>query len=216
MVQHAVLFDLDGTLADTAGDLVAALNDLRSERGLAPVGFEDVKHLLSAGSRGMMRDFLCDPGEDIEPLRERFFASYESQGHVRSRLFPGMAEALDQLEELEFCWGIATNKPTWLTGPLLAKLELEGRMCSVVCGDTLPRAKPDPGMLLHACSACGVQATDVLFLGDDLVDQQAASACSMPFAAVRWSEIWTGEAPVAIDEPAEIFAVLEQLGWLEL
>ena len=214
--EHGVFFDLDGTLAETAPDLLAALNFLRAERGMPPVDFAQVKGLVSGGSRKMMRAFLCEKGEDVEPLREKFFAAYERQGHKRSRLFAGISEVLDKIEKLGLRWAIVTNKPTRFAGQLLSVLGLEERCCSLVCGDTLPVAKPHPEPLLAACKECSLDPQKVLFLGDDPVDQQAAAACRMQFAAVDWSELWSGDHPIVLSEPAEILAVLARLGWVEL
>ncbi|MCY4324859.1 MAG: HAD-IA family hydrolase [Betaproteobacteria bacterium] len=213
--EYGVFFDLDGTLIDTAGDLIAALNVLLAERGRAPVGFDQAKGIVSGGSRRMMRKFLCEPGEDVEPLREKFFAAYESQQHARSRLFAGCEQVLDQLEEMGVSWAIVTNKPTRFTEPLVAMLGLQGRFCSLVCGDTLPVAKPSPEPLLAACRECSLAPENVLFLGDDKVDQQAAAACRMQFAAVGWSDLWTGDHPLVLNEPSEILTTLAQLGWLD-
>ena len=214
--EHGVFFDLDGTLAETAFDLLAALNVLRAERGLAPVEFDQVKGLLSGGSRRMMRAFLCDQGEEVEPLRPKFFAAYEQQQHARSRLFAGMEEVLARIEEEGMRWAIVTNKPERLAEPLLARLGLQGRFCALVGGDTLPVAKPHPDPLLAACRKCDLAPEKVLFLGDDPVDQAAAAACRMQFAAVNWSGLWSGSHPLVLTEPSEILAVLDQLGWLGL
>ena len=214
--EHGVFFDLDGTLAETAPDLLAALNLLRAERSLAPVAFAQVKGLVSGGSRQMMREFLCEKGEDIEPLREKFFAAYEQQQHARSRLFAGIEDVLARIEDLGMPWAVVTNKPERLARPLLDALGLEGRFGALIGGDTLPVAKPDPEPLLAACRECALAPENVLFLGDDPVDQAAAAACRMQFAAANWSGLWSGSDPIVLTEPVEILAVIEQLGWLGL
>ena len=213
---RAVFFDLDGTLAETAPDLLAALNVLRAERDMPPVQLDQISDMVSGGSRKLMRRFLCREGEDVEPLRERFFAAYERQQHARSSLFDGMPEVLARIEEMGLRWAVVTNKPQRFAVPLMSMLGLDGRFCSLVCGDTLPVAKPHPEPLLKACEECGLGPQDALFLGDDPVDQKAAAACDMQFAAAGWSGIWRGSHPLVLSEPAEIIAVLGQLGWVEL
>jgi phosphoglycolate phosphatase len=178
---EVVLFDLDGTLVDTAPDLAAAVNRLRRERGLDELPLDALRPFASHGARGMIgRAFGLAPGEpEYEPLRERFLRYYGEALCVRSRLFPGMDETLDALERRGCRWGIVTNKIARFTDPLVAALGLAGRAACVVSGDTTGYAKPHPAPLLHALDVCDAQAVRAVYVGDDLRDVQAGRAAGL-------------------------------------
>lgn len=175
---EVVLFDLDGTLVDTAPDLAAAVNRLRRERGLDELPLDELRPFASHGARGMIgRAFGLAPGEPgYEPLRQQFLGYYEQSLCVHSRLFPGMDVTLDALERLGRRWGIVTNKIARFTDPLIAALGLAERAACVVSGDTTPHAKPHPAPLLHALQLCGTAAARAAYVGDDLRDVQAGRA----------------------------------------
>lgn len=177
----AVLFDLDGTFADTAPDLGEALNHVRSLRGLPPLPLATIRPQASHGSRGLLKLGLdIEPGDaDYETLREAFLQHYEAHLCDRSKPFPGMAALVDELEQRDLPWGIVTNKPQRYTVPLMDRLGYATRAACLVSGDTCTEAKPKPAPLLHAAELMGVEASRCLYLGDDLRDMQAAEAAHM-------------------------------------
>ncbi len=195
----AVLFDLDGTLADTAPDLAAALNALLAADGRAALPFEHVRPWVSWGA---MRMIQLGYGETLDTarmaeLRNRFLACYEAGLCRESRLFPGIAEALDAFDAADVAWGIVTNKPGWLTEPLLAALGLSERAGTVISGDTLPFAKPHPMPLLHAARELGRAANRCVYVGDNIRDIEAGRAAGMYTIAATWGYIPADDDPAA-------------------
>jgi len=188
---QAILFDLDGTLADTAGDLGGALNHLRVARGLPPMPLEELRPYASAGARGLIGVGLnIHPGHDeFETLRLGFLAAYSHCLADTTVLFDGFAEVLDAIEAAGLQWGVVTNKPHRFTLPVMDGLGLTQRAAVIVSGDTTAQAKPHPLPLLTACEQIGVAPARTLYVGDDLRDIQAAIAAGMPSAAVRWGYI---------------------------
>ena len=182
----AVLFDLDGTLADTAPDLAAALNKLRSDQGLEPLALERVRPFASAGARGLVHvGFGIKPGEaEYASLREAFLEAYGERTCVHTRLFPGIAELLQELARRSIAWGLVTNKSTRFTERIVTALGLTPDC--VVCGDTTPHLKPNPAPLLHAAEQLRLAPRNCFYLGDDLRDIQAARAAGMRPVAVDW------------------------------
>lgn len=189
-----VLFDLDGTLADTAPDLAAAANAMRVARDLAPLALAELRPLASHGARGLLnRAFGVSPGQpEFEPLRVEFLARYEAALCVHTRLFEGIDALLAALEGGGHRWGIVTNKVARFTDPLVRALALERRAACVVSGDTTPHAKPHPAPLLHAAAVAGQAAAESIYVGDDLRDVQAGRAAGMTTVAVRYG--YLGEA----------------------
>lgn len=206
----AVIFDLDGTLADTGPDLVAALNVLRKERGLPEVSMKEAGHLVGYGSRIMMRELLVEKGENIKPLRDRFLEEYEKIGHVRTKLFDGIEELLGKLEFATVPWAIVTNKPTRHTESLLPVLGLDGRAAQVICSDTLKRHKPHPDGLLQVCETLEIKADEAVFVGDNTLDVEAAQACGMPFVAAGWG-YWEKDMPaeVLLQDPRQLIDLVD-------
>ncbi len=178
---EAVLFDLDGTFADTAPDLGAALNHVRGLRDLPPLPIETIRLQASNGSRGLLKLGLnVEPdAPDYDELRNAFL--HHSETHIcdHTTLFPGMAALVSELERHELPWGIVTNKPHRYTVPLMEKLSYAKRAACLVSGDTCERSKPHPLPLLHAAELMGVAPERCLFLGDDLRDMEAAQAAGM-------------------------------------
>ena len=177
----AVLFDLDGTFADTAPDLGEALNHVRALRDLAPLPLEVIRPQASHGSRGLLKLGLgIEPGApDYEPLREAFLQHYQAHLCDRSKVFPGISALVAELDQRDMPWGIVTNKPHRYTVPLVEKLGYATRAACLVSGDTCAEAKPHPAPLLYAAELMGVAASRCLYLGDDLRDMQAAQAANM-------------------------------------
>jgi len=183
---RAVLFDLDGTLADTAPDLAAALNKLRSDQGLEPLALERVRPFASAGARGLVHvGFGIKPGDgEYASLREAFLEAYGERTCAQTRLFPGIAELLQEFARRSIAWGLVTNKSTRFTERIVTALGLTPDC--VVCGDTTPHLKPHPAPLLHAAEQLRLEPRNCFYLGDDLRDIQAARAAGMRPVAVDW------------------------------
>ncbi len=179
---RGVLFDLDGTLADTAPDLGGALNRLRVEQGLSELPAETLRPHTSAGARGLIgAGFGVTPDDPrYAALAERFLTLYESALCVDTRLFDGMGEVLTRLEQAGIPWGVVTNKAARFTVPLMRELGLHERAASIVSGDSVPVPKPDPAGLRLAASEMDVDVASCLYVGDDERDILAARAASMP------------------------------------
>jgi N-acetyl-D-muramate 6-phosphate phosphatase len=184
---RAVLFDLDGTLADTAPDLAAATNLLRTTRGMAPAPYEKLRAVASAGGRGLLgAAFGVKPEDDGYPeLLADFLNNYQAALAVNSRLFDGVTSLLQALREFDMRWGIVTNKHTRFTDPLVIQIGLHEADC-VISGDTTPFAKPHPEPLFEAARRLTLAPEDCWYVGDDLRDIQAGHAAGMPTIAAAW------------------------------
>ncbi len=209
---RAVLFDLDGTLADTAPDLAAAMNKVRTDRGLEPTAYEVLRPVASAGARGLIgAAFGLKPGDDgYEELRVAFLDTYEAAIAVATTLFDGIPELLQGLQSRHLSWGIVTNKAARFTDLLVPKIDL-GHAACVISGDTTPHSKPHPAPLLEAARRIGVSPEECWYVGDDLRDIQAGRAAGMATIAAAWgycghAEPVTWEADALADTP---FGVLE-------
>ena len=215
MTAKAVLFDLDGTLADTAPDLAAALNRLRKDQGLAPVPLARLRPFASAGARGLVHaGFGVKPGdEDYDALRTAFLEAYRENTCVETKLFPGIGELLAELERRALAWGIVTNKATRFTDRIVEALGL--KPACVVCGDTTEHLKPHPAPLRHAAEQLELPEAECVYLGDDLRDVQAARAAGMRAVAVGWGyhhpenggpRSWKADAVIA--QPRDLISLL--------
>ena len=211
----AVLFDLDGTLADTAPDLAAAVNRLRADQGLEPMPLAQLRPFASAGARGLVHaGFGVKPGDDeYDALREAFLEFYRERPCVDTRLFPGIAELLQEFARRAIPWGVVTNKATRFTDRIIATLKLAP--ACVVCGDTTPHLKPHAAPMLLAAEQLALPAKDCVYLGDDLRDIQAARAAGMRAVAVDWGyhhpesggpEAWNADAVIA--HPRDLIGLL--------
>lgn len=208
-----MLFDFDGTLADTAADLSRALNRLRAARGLEEMPVEKLRPHASSGARGLIEAGLgiVPAHEEFKPLREAFLKHYADNICVDTHLFPGMGELLSDIESRGLRWGIVTNKSTSLTRMIVKALGLERRAACVVCGDTTPHLKPHPASLLHAAQELALAPPDCVYLGDDLRDVQAARSAGMRAVAVAWgygSGLESWQADAVIGQPLELLALL--------
>ena len=212
---RAILFDLDGTLADTAPDLAGALNQLRAERGLTPTPYEQLRPVASAGARGLIgAAFGITPEhESYEELRVSFLNHYASRLVVDSTLFDGVSELLQQLQEQGVAWGIVTNKAMRFTDPLVTQIGL-GHAACVISGDTTAHPKPHPAPLLEAASRLQLAAHECWYVGDDLRDIQAGRAAGMATIAAAWGycgkiEPASWQADILLHEPQQILDLLK-------
>ncbi|AIL32923.1 HAD family hydrolase [Basilea psittacipulmonis] len=183
-----VLFDLDGTLADTAHDLIAATNHVRISQGLAPMPPELLRNSISAGTVGLLKVALGidknDP--DFPKLRQILLDYYADHLHTHTTLFPHIRELLNGLSDQKIKWGIVTNKPTQYTLPLIAFLGLDKDSQACVCGDTLIQAKPHPAPLFYAAGLAHSHPSETIYIGDSLTDIQAAQAAGMKSIAAAY------------------------------
>lgn len=207
----AVLFDLDGTFADTAPDLCRAVNTMRAARGLAPVPLADTRRVTSLGARGLLgAGFGITPDHaDYPAMREEFLNIYENELCCDTVLFPGMAELVDRIENLGLRWGIVTNKAERFALPLMLQLGYSRRADCIVGGDTTPHMKPHPAPLLEAATRIGCAPAQCLYVGDDERDIVAGKAAGMQTVAVRFgylngSNPNTWHADRVVDSPADI------------
>ncbi len=192
-----VLFDLDGTLIDTAPDLGAAANYVRQHIGLPPLPLIEYRPVASAGARGLLGHALglTPDHADFPEQRDRFLTYYRENIASGSRLFDGISELLETLRAQGKRWGVVTNKPSWLTVLLLAEFaEMSDSACTV-SADQVAKPKPAPDSLLHACTQLGAAPADCLYVGDDLRDIEAGSAAGMRTVAAAWGYI--GATPLA-------------------
>ena len=212
----AVLFDLDGTLLDTAPDMVNALNRLREQEQLPPLPYEEVRCGVSHGAARVVG--IGFPGVDAEhnaALQRRFLEIYRGALAVDTRLFPGMAQVLDALDATGLKSGIVTNKAAWLTEPLLEQLQLRARFACVVSGDTLTVRKPHPQPLLHAAALAGARAEECIYIGDAERDVQAAHAAGMPGLVANYGYLGADEDSRTWRGDAYLNGPLELLDWLK-
>ncbi len=212
-----VLFDLDGTLVDSAPDLAGAANDLRVGRGLPPLPYEVLRPVASAGARGLVgAAFGLAPGDEGFPaLRDAFLDRYAERLLSQTRVFDAVDTLLAALDSAGLRWGIVTNKAMRFTAPIVAGLGLAERAAAVVAGDSTPHIKPHPEPLLHAARAVGVDPNRCAYVGDDLRDMQAGRAAGMATLVAAWGYLGHGEpidawgADQVLAEPAAL------LNWLE-
>ncbi|MCC5795250.1 MAG: HAD-IA family hydrolase [Chromatiales bacterium] len=210
-----VLFDLDGTLLDTAPDMVATLNWLRAEHGLEALPYAAGRVQVSNGAAGLLRvGFPAAGPEQHEKLRIRFLELYASRLTHETVFFPGMSRLLDVLDSEGIRWGVVTNKPAALTEPLLASFGLEGRAACMVSGDTLSERKPHPAPLLHGLALASGVAEQALYVGDAERDIVAGRAAGMRTVLARYGYIAAGEdlaawgADLVIDQPLDLLRAL--------
>lgn len=194
---NTVLFDLDGTLVDTAPDMAAALNALLQQHGQKPLSFEQIRNSVSKGSIALVKlGFGSELSEsEIKALQQQFLNHYEAALYVDSTLFPGMDTLLKKLEQQNIPWGIVTNKPGWLSRPLLEQMQLDQRSACIVSGDDLPRRKPHPDPLLHACKLIKREPSQTVYVGDDERDIQAGRAAGMQTLTALYGYIEGHETP---------------------
>jgi len=218
---RAVLFDMDGTLLDTAPDFIAVAQAMRLARGLARVPDQDVRDVVSGGARAMVLSaFDVDPlSDELESLRLEFLDRYQHHCAVESQLYDGMSELLTDIEQANLIWGVVTNKPLRFAKPIMHQLGLASRSAVLVCPDHVSKSKPDPEPMLLACSQLDLDPSTVLFVGDDLRDIESGRAAGSRTAAVRYGYIHPDDNPdtwgadVVVDHPLELRALLDRTTW---
>ena len=211
----AVLFDLDGTFADTAPDLAGALNAMRATRRLPPVPIEWTRPVTSTGARGMLRvGFGMEPGDPhYAAMREEFLTVYAQHLCRETTLFSGMEDLLQGIETRGMKWGIVTNKAERLAKPIVAQLGMAERCACLIGGDTTGKLKPDPAPLLAASVAIGIEASACCYVGDDRRDVEAGRAAGMRTIAVRYGYLNGGVpdewgADRVVDCPGDVLRYL--------
>ncbi len=214
-----VLFDFDGTLADTAADLAAAANRQRTRRGLETLPSEVLRQYSSAGARGLLRgalDMSTDHPE-YEATRQQFLKDYAAAMHVETCLFDGVTELLAQIKREGMQWGIVTNKATYLAEPLVHALGLAKDCAVLVCGDTTAHSKPHPLPLLHAAQVAGFSVDRCMYVGDDIRDIEAARAAGMPSIAAAYGycgpdhPVETWQADHCVHSARDMWPAIKQL-----
>ncbi|MED5610357.1 MULTISPECIES: N-acetylmuramic acid 6-phosphate phosphatase MupP [Pseudomonas] len=218
MQLRAVLFDMDGTLLDTAPDFIAVCQAMLAAHGRAPIDEQRIADVVSGGARAMVAaTFDMDPeAPGFETLRQEFLDRYQDHCAVYSRLYDGMPELLESIERANLIWGVVTNKPVRFAEPIMRQLGLAERSAVLVCPDHVSNSKPDPEPLLLACSQLGIDPAQVLFIGDDLRDIESGRAAGTKTAAVRYGYIHPEDNPahwgadVIVDHPRDLLAVLDR------
>ncbi|MBB1610097.1 phosphoglycolate phosphatase [Pseudomonas sp. UME83] len=218
MQLRAVLFDMDGTLLDTAPDFIAVCQAMLAAHGRPPIDAQRIADVVSGGARAMVAaTFDMDPeAPGFETLRQEFLDRYQDHCAVYSRLYDGMPELLESIERANLIWGVVTNKPVRFAEPIMQQLGLAERSAVLVCPDHVTNSKPDPEPLLLACSQLGIDPAQVLFIGDDLRDIESGRAAGTKTAAVRYGYIHPEDNPahwgadVIVDHPRDLLAVLDR------
>ncbi|WP_248805770.1 N-acetylmuramic acid 6-phosphate phosphatase MupP [Pseudomonas sp. MWU13-2100] len=214
---RAVLFDMDGTLLDTAPDFIAICQAMLAERGLPPIADRAIRDEISGGARAMVAvTFMMDPeSPGFEDLRQEFLERYLKACVVHSRLFDGMAELLADIEKANLLWGVVTNKPLRFAEPIMQQLGLAERSALLICPDHVTNSKPHPEPLILACKMLDLDPASVLFVGDDLRDIESGRDAGTRTAAVRYGYIHPDDNPdhwgadVVVDHPLELRTVLD-------
>ena len=214
---RAVLLDLDGTLLDTAPDMANALNLLRSERGATVLPYQEIRPHVSHGAAAMIRlGFPAATDEQVVDLRARFLELYREHLSAGTRLFDGFEQVLAALEGRGIPWGIVTNKPAFLTEPLLAALELHERAACVVSGDTVGQRKPHAAPMLHAAKLLAREPEHCLYVGDAQRDVQAARAAGMRVVVALFGYLAESDRPESWEADALIGSPAALLEWIGL
>lgn len=213
---EAVFFDLDGTLLDTAQDLLAAFNATLETYQRSPVPLTEFRRWISGGAAAMIGEFFKINAEhpDFQAVRSVLIAHYRKKLINHTQLFPGMENVLNHLEQNKIPWGVVTNRLSALTESLLVHFGLKARCCCVISGDTLPQQKPHPAPLLHACQLANSRPEQSVYVGDALTDIQAAHAAGLFSVAVSYgyemesSRFVDSHAGAIIQHPTELIPLL--------
>lgn len=214
---RTVLFDLDGTLADTAPDLAYALNALLTEQGRAPLPYAAIRPVVSHGATALVRlGFAVAPeSAEFSALRQRLLDLYQYNVARETRLFDGMPDVLRHIEDTGLNWGVVTNKPAFLTEPLMRALDLATRAICIVSGDTTARRKPHPDPLLHACRLAGSAAAQCLYIGDAERDIQAGRDAGMPTLVATFGYLGADDRPETWGADGLVHQPTDIIRWLD-
>ncbi|PZP21935.1 N-acetylmuramic acid 6-phosphate phosphatase MupP [Pseudomonas kuykendallii] len=215
---RAVLFDMDGTLLDTAPDFIAVIQAMRAARALPPIEDKTVRDVVSGGARAMVISaFEVDPMSDaFETLRLEFLERYQNHCATFSHLYDGMADVLADIEKAGLIWGVVTNKPLRYAEPIMQRLGLAERSALLICPDHVTHSKPDPEMLALACQRLELEPASVLFVGDDLRDIESGRAAGTRTVGVSYGYIHPQDNPrswgadAVIDHPLELRTLLDR------
>jgi phosphoglycolate phosphatase len=213
---EVVFFDLDGTLVDTAPDLAFALNTLLEEEGKQPLPYEQIRPVASHGTPGLLGlGFQLTPEmADFKPLRQRYLQIYQDNLSRQSALFAGMDDIIQSLDNQGTRWGVITNKPAFLTEPLLTALNLIDRVACIVSGDTTSKSKPDPEPMLHACKLTEAEPSRCLYIGDAQRDIEAGRKAHMHTIVARYGYLSVDDKPESWQADAIINHPSELAQWL--
>lgn len=213
---NVVLFDLDGTLVDTAPDLSFALNTLLKQEGHQPLDYARIRPVASHGSAGLLKlGFGIEKDDSIyQALQQRFLTLYADNIARESALFIGMRQVLDELAAKDIRWGVVTNKPAFLTAPLMNALQLTETAACIVSADTTPHSKPHPAPMLHACALVDVKPRDCIYIGDAERDIQAAHNAKMRSVVALYGYISETDEPEAWQADCMINHPHEILQWI--
>ena len=215
----AVLFDLDGTLLDTAPEFYQIIDGMLQTHGAAPIAFADFRSVVSDGARGMVQKaFGLDPGAaGFETLRREFLALYEQHLAEHTQLFPGMAATLAFIENENLRWGVVTNKPVGFSAPLLQRLDLAKRCSTLICPDHVKQRKPDPEALLLACAQIDCDVSEAVYVGDHRRDIECARNANMRSIACDYGYVHSDDpcsawgADFIVRNAKEIISILQKL-----
>ncbi|MCK5386072.1 MAG: HAD-IA family hydrolase [Gammaproteobacteria bacterium] len=212
-----VLFDLDGTLADTAPDLANALNHVLKIHNCDLLPYETIRPIVSHGGMALIKLGFGKEHPEFDTLYQELLQHYQNNIANETVLFPGMNELLLELENKNINWGVVTNKPSWLTEPLLDALNLTSRAVAIVSGDTLEQRKPHPAPILHACEQAGSEPTECIYIGDAERDIEASNRAGIPSIVALFGYIAESDTPddwgahSSIKHPQEIISLIESL-----
>ena len=212
-----VLFDLDGTLADTAPDLAGALNYVLKSHNYEPLPYETIRPFVSHGGVALTTLGFGKDHPEFDTLYKELLAHYQANIANETKLFEGMHDLLIELEKNNMNWGVVTNKPAWLTEPLMEALNLSSRAAAIVSGDTLEQRKPHPAPILHACEQAGSDASECIYIGDAERDIEAGNRAGMPSIIALFGYIDKSDTPnnwgahATIKHPKEILSIIKSL-----
>jgi phosphoglycolate phosphatase len=209
---QTVLFDLDGTLLDTAPDLANALNAVLRLNKRPALPFEQIRPVVSHGGQALIElGFKLGPDHpEFKPLKKQLLDYYQSHIAEQTTLFPGMSGVLNSIEQQRINWGVVTNKPAWLTEPLMDALDLTRRATTIVSGDTVGERKPHPAPLLYACKVVGSKPDSCLYIGDAERDIEAGHNAGMPTLVATFGYLMAEDKPetwgatALIEQPSDI------------
>lgn len=212
-----VLFDLDGTLADTAPDLANSLNHVLKKHNYEPLPYETIRPIVSHGGMALVTLGFGNEHPEFDTLYKELLDHYQNNIANETTLFPGMNELLHELETRNINWGVVTNKPGWLTNPLLDALNLSSRAVTVVSGDTLEQRKPHPAPILHACNQAGSKAEECIYVGDAERDIEAGNRAGMHSIVALFGYIAETDKPgdwgafSLVNTPQEIMPLIQSI-----